>query len=187
VSFLEDDDDRRVVRRDSALVLRLHDREVQVLRWVFADLDRLIAEGADADSVTKRLFPRAYLDPTEEAAEADWQLGAHGDLVELRQSALRAVALDLDAAAPVTGREPMREVVLDPERAEQWLGVLNDARLALGTALGLTADTDLGDIEPDDPRFEPYLVYDWLTHLLGALLGAVAEPGADEEDAGEDG
>ena len=62
MSFLEDDDDdRRVTRRDSALILRLHEREVQVLQWVFADLGRVLAEGPDADAVTKRNYSRVRL------------------------------------------------------------------------------------------------------------------------------
>lgn len=183
MSFFEDhDDDLRVIRRDSALILRLHEREIQVLQWVFADLGRVLAEGSDADAVTQRLFPRAYLDPTEERAEAEWQSGSHADLVEIRRSALQVVGLDLDSAEPAPGRDAMREVVLDSERAEQWMGTLNDARLALATALGLAADTDFDALEPDDPRFEPYLVYDWLTHLLGALLDAATGPEADEDD-----
>ena len=180
-----DDDDLRVVRRDSVLVLRLHDREVEVLQWVFADLARLIGEGSGADVVTQRLFPRAYLDPTEESAESRWRSLVHGDLVEARQSALATVVLGLDAAEPAAGRDAMREVVLDDARAEQWLGILNDARLALGTALDVTAETDVDAIEPDDPRAEGYVVYDWLTHLLGALLGSMSEPD-DGEDDGDD-
>jgi hypothetical protein len=178
----EDDDDLRVVRRDSLLVLRLHEREVQVLQWVFADLGRVISEGASADPVTQRLFPHAYLDPTEERAESQWQSLVHGDLVETRRSALTAVVLGLDAAAPVTGEVAMREVVLDGAGTEQWVGILNDARLALGTALEITADTDIAGLDPDDPRFEPYVVYDWLTHLLAALLGAVSQPDNGEDD-----
>lgn len=178
----EEGDDLRVVRRDSLLVLRLHEREVEVLQWVFADLARVLGEGAAGDPVTQRLFPRAYLDPTEEQAESQWQSVVHGDLVEACRSALSAVVLGLDAAAPVAGRVTMREVVLDGAGAELWVGILNDARLALGTALEITADTDPAALDPDDPRFEPYVVYDWLTHLLAALLGAVSDP-----DNGEDG
>jgi hypothetical protein len=181
------DDDLRVVRRDSVLVLRLHEREVEVLQWVFADLARLIGEGSGADVVTQRLFPHAYLDPTEESAESNWQALVHGDLVEARQSALSAVVLGLDAAAPAAGRDAMREVVLDDAGAEQWLGILNDARLALGTALEVTADTDVDAVEPDDPRTEGYVVYDWLTHLLGALLGSVSGPDDGEEVGDNDG
>ena len=166
------DDDLRVVRRGSTLVLRLHEREVQVLQWVFADLERVLVEGTGADSATQRLFPRAYLDPTEESAESQWQSSVHGDLVELRLSALRAVSLGLEAAT-VSGPDGMREVALDEPQAEQWLGILNDARLALGAALDITADTDFDALEADDPRYEAYAVYDWLTHLLGALLSGL--------------
>jgi hypothetical protein len=174
---LPDDDDLRVARRGSTFLLRLHDREVQVLQWVFADLERLLEEGAGSDPVTQRLFPRAYLDPTEERAESEWQSLVHGDLVASRRSALAGVVLGLDAAPETAGRSGMREVALDEAGAEQWLSVLNDARLAFGTALGITADDVLEDLEPDDPRAEGYAVYDWLTHLLAALLGGMAEPG----------
>jgi hypothetical protein len=182
-----DDDDLRVVERDGALLLRLHEREVQVLQWVFADLERAVLDapvGAATgdDEVTKRLFPRAYLDPTEERAEVQWQSVAHNDLVELRLGALRTVGAGLDAAAPVTGKPGMREVVLDAARTDDWLTTLNDARLALGTALAVTADTDLDALEPDDPEFQPFVVYDWLTHLLGVLLEAAPEPEVREED-----
>ena len=145
-----DDDDLRLARRGTTLLLRLHDREVQVLQWVFADLERLLEEGSGSDAVTKRLFPRAYLDPTEEQAEAEWQSIAHGDLVETRRAALSVVPVGLGAATETAAGSGMREVALDDAQAEQWLGVLNDARLAFGTALGVTAETEVEEIEPDD-------------------------------------
>jgi hypothetical protein len=174
-----DDSDLRVARRGSTLLLRLHDREVQVLEWVFADLERLLGSDAGPDPVTERLFPRAYLDPTEENAESQWQSSVHGDLVESRRSALGIVFLGLRAAPETAPGSGMREVALDEAGAAHWLGVLNDARLAFGTALEVTAGTDLEELDPDDPRAEGYAVYDWLTHLLAALLGAISEPGAD--------
>jgi hypothetical protein len=172
-----DDGDLRVARRGSTFLLRLHEREVQVLEWVFADLERLIGEDAGPDPVTERLFPRAYLDPTEERAESQWQSLVHGDLVDSRRSALGVVFLGLRGAPETAPGSGTREVALDEAGAEQWLGVLNDARLAFGTALEVTADTDVDDLEPDDPRAEGYAVYDWLTHLLAALLGSMSEPG----------
>jgi len=175
------DDDLRVARREATLLLRLHEREIQVLQWVFADLERLLTDDTPPDPVTQRLFPRAYLDPTEEEAESQWQQVAHGDLVEVRLSALNGVIVGLEGAQPKAGAEAMREVALDDAQAEAWLGVLNDARLAFGTALGITADTDLEDLEADDPRAEGYAVYDWLTHLLAALLGALSGPDDDGE------
>ena len=178
----EEDEGPRVERRDSLLVLFLHEREVQVLQWLFADLARVVGDGTEIDAVSERLFPRAYLDPTEETAESDWQSSVHGELVEARLSALGAVGLLLDAACPAAGRPAMREVVLDDADAERWLGVLNDTRLALGTALGLTADSALDALAADDPRFEAYVVYDWLTHLLAALLDAASGAGDHDDD-----
>jgi hypothetical protein len=177
-----DDGDLRVARRGSTLLLRLHDRETQVLQWVFTDLERLLEGESASDAVTQRLFPRAYLDPTEEGAESEWQSMVHGDLVETRRSALGEVTRALGAATPTAAGSGMREVALDEAHAEQWMTVLNDARLAFGTALGVTAETDLDGIDPDDPRAEGYAVYDWLTHLLAALLGAMSEPGTGEDD-----
>src|SRR5205814_4153470 len=130
------------------------------------DLERLFGEEAGSDPVKQRLFPRAYLDPTEEIAESQWQSLVHGDLVDSRLASLRTVVLGLDAAQEAAGLDGMREVTLDGPAAEQWLAVLNDARLAFGTALGVTADADVDDLDPDDPRAEGYAVYDWLTHLL---------------------
>jgi hypothetical protein len=177
------DDDLRVARRGPTLLLRLHEREVQVLEWVLADLERLLDGGSLGDPVTERLFPRAYLDPTEESAENQWQSVVHGDLVDTRRAALGVVVVGLDATTERPGGGGMREVALDEAAAEHWLGVLNDARLAFGTALGITADSELEELEPDDPRAEGHAVYDWLTHLLAALLGAMSGPDDIDDEA----
>ncbi len=186
-----DDSELRVARRDSMILLRLHDREVQVLEWVLADLERLLEGEPAGDVVTQRLFPRAYLDPTEETAESEWQSMVHGDLVETRRAALGVVVAGLGSATRPVGGETaadtgLCEIALDAATAEQWLGVLNDARLAFGTALGVTADTDAEEIDPADPRAEGYAVYDWLTHLVAALLGGLA-PDDDDIDLFADG
>ena len=47
----------------------------------------MLADGSSVDAVTQRLFPRAYLDPTEEEAESQWQELVHDDLVEARLDA----------------------------------------------------------------------------------------------------
>jgi hypothetical protein len=181
-----DDDDLRVAKRGSTFLLRLHDREVQVLEWVFADLERLLAGESASDSVTQRLFPRAYLDPTEESAESEWQAMVHGDLVDTRRSALAVVVTGLRSATRLGSQETdtdsaLREITLDAAAVEQWMSILNDARLAFGTALGVTAETDVDAIDPDDPRAEGYAVYDWLTHLLAALLDAMTPDDGDRD------
>jgi hypothetical protein len=161
---------RTVDRRDGFVVLTLHEREVQVLQWVFSDLGRMLTDGSSINAVTQRLYPRAYLDPTEEEAENQWQDLVHDDLVESRLTAMTEVVRGLDAAAPVPEYDGAREVLLDVEQAEQWIRVLNDARLAVGTALEVTPEWDLDRIDPADPKFELHALYAWMTQLLGALL-----------------
>src|SRR5689334_16429866 len=124
-----------VDRRGGSIVLTLHPNEVQVLQWVFSDLGRMLSDGAEVDAVTQRLFPRAYLDPTEEDAEAQWQDMVHDDLVDTRMTAMTDVVRTLDNATAIGGRVEARELVLDDDQASHWMTVLNDARLAVGTAL----------------------------------------------------
>jgi len=161
---------RTVDRRAGFVVLTLHEREVQVLQWVLSDLGRMLTDGSSTDAVTQRLYPRAYLDPTEEEAERQWQDLVHDDLVESRLAAMTEVVRGLDAATPVPDYAGAREVLLDHDQAEQWIRVLNDARLAVGTALEVTPEWDLDHIDPSDPNFELHALYAWMTQLLGALL-----------------
>jgi hypothetical protein len=59
--------------------------------------------------------------------------------------------------------------------------VLNDARLALGTAIDVTEDLEPDDIAPDDPRYRPLQVYSLLTWFFGELVDVVAEGLPDGE------
>jgi len=165
---------RTVDRRGGLVVLTLHERELQVLQWVFSDLGRMLSDGSSVDAVSRRLFPRAYLDPTEEEAEAEWQSVVHDDLVESRLGAMTDVVRSLDNAVAVEGEKGAREVLLDDEQAAHWMGVLNDARLAVGTALDVTAEWDFDALDPSDPSYELHALYAWMTELLGALLGVIA-------------
>jgi hypothetical protein len=161
-----------VDRRHGVVVLTLHEREMQVLQWVFSDLGRMLSDGSTVDVVTQRLFPRAYLDPTEEAAEAQWQELVHDDIVESRLTAMTEVVRSLDSAVPVRATRGVRELTLDDALIAHWIGVLNDARLAVGTAVNVTAEWDFDAIDPDAPSYELHALYAWMTELLGALLAA---------------
>ena len=163
-----------VSRRGGAVVLTLLPAEVQVLHWVFGDLGRMLAGESGNDAVNQRLFPRAYLDPTAEESEAQWQDMVHDELVEARLAALAGVVQSLDGAVDLPGRDAAREIALDPEQTERWMTVLNDARLAVGTALDVTPEWDFDELDRDDPNFELHAVYAWMTELLSALLGAIA-------------
>ncbi|HET9771258.1 MAG TPA: DUF2017 family protein [Acidimicrobiia bacterium] len=150
--------------------------EAAVLTRLCEELTSLLAadgpgpdekEGEPPDPVLERLFPRAYLDPTEEEAEAEWQRLAHGDLVDGRRRVLAVVEGTLAGATVRKGRF---ELTLTEEQAEAWLAVINDARLALGTRLDVTEDLDLSGLDPDDPDTAPFAVYWWLGMLEERLI-----------------
>jgi hypothetical protein len=120
-----------------------------------------------SDPVLERLFPRAYLDPTEEEAESEWQRFVHDDLVDGRRQAVQTVERSLAGAVSRRGRF---ELSLDEAQAQAWLAVINDSRLALGTRLEVTEDMDLSRLDPDDPDTAPYAVYWWLGVLEERLV-----------------
>jgi len=161
------------VRRDRAgrIVLRFEPIEIETLIDVVAELRAVIEAGVRDDPVSRRLYPRAYLDPTEEASEAQWQALVQPDLMRERLDALTTVTATLTDAAPT--RRGSLEIVLSQASQAQWLGVLNDARLAHGTALDLTEETELDDFDSDDPRRGRFLLYAALTALQGELVDAL--------------
>jgi hypothetical protein len=177
-------------QRDGGLLVSLDPTEVALLQQLVAELSGLFAGQAGCSGqvgsagqgeeplhetdqrVLERLFPRAYLDPTEEQAEAEWQRLVHDDLLTGRRKALEVVRVKLDDTESRKGR---LEVSITAAEAEAFLAVINDSRLALGTRLGVTEDLDLSGLDPDDPDTGPYAIYWWLgmleEHLVEALLG----------------
>jgi hypothetical protein len=164
---------RRFARRGEAIVVSLSEAECELLSgWVAAQL-RTVYESDDSDDQAhQRLFPVAYLDPTEEDAESEWQELVHPELLRSRLDALARVVGAVDAAE--AGRRGAKTVTLGPDDVPALLGVLNDARLALGTVLGVTDDTELGPVD-DDPTSQAEMIYLWLTHLEGELVDALLE------------
>lgn len=161
--------------RQGGLDVVLEAGEAAVLTRLCEEMTTLLSGGDDSkessDPVLERLFPRAYLDPTEEAAEADWQRLVHDDLLDGRRKALASVEGTLAGATVRRGRF---ELGLNDEQAQDWLAVLNDARLALGTRLQVTEDLDLSGLDPNDPDTAPYAVYWWLGVLEERLIDALS-------------
>ena len=159
---------RRFARRRGGIVDATFERgELELLEGLPEQLRTLY--GADDDDPARaRLFPRAYLDPTEEQAEAEWRELVHPGLLEARLDALSTLETTIAAAEP-TKRDRL-VVHLSAEEANAWLSVLNDARLALGSRLGVTDDTDLATVDPSDPDAPTLAAYGWLTYLEGELV-----------------
>jgi hypothetical protein len=155
--------------RDGSVELTLDADEAALLREIPVQL-RFLYDAPTGDPARARLFPRAYLDPTEERAEQEWEALAHAELLRDRLDALEQVLAVLDRAE-TKGRKV--RVGLTSEEVGVWLAVLNDARLAFGTRLGITDDTDVYRIAPDDPARLEKAAYAWLTGLQGELVEAM--------------
>jgi hypothetical protein len=179
--------------RRGEVVARLRPEELALLRGLPSELRPLVdkpvaADDADVtpadpadtppgepvesidDAVRRRLFPLAYLDPTEEDAENDWQRMVHPELVRSKLEALSLLAATLERASETRGRA---EIVLSAPETEAWLGALNDARLALGVALKVTEDLDVDAMTRDDASAAGFEMYSWLTGLQGELVDAL--------------
>jgi hypothetical protein len=153
--------------------------EVELLRQIPAEL-QAIYEGTDPDPARERLFPRPYLDPTEEEAEEQWNALVVPELLRERLEGLNAVLATLDGGNVIrtTSDREQTEVVLGPEELNLWLGVLNDARLTLGSRLEITDDTnhrEQWELAPDDPETPARAAYLWLTTLQELLVETMME------------
>jgi len=148
--------------------------EVRVLRKVAGEVVGLLTDGMDhSDPVVARLFPDIY--PDRPADSAEFRQYTEGELKTGKIDQAGAIL----AALPDEGEG---EVRLDVEAAEAWLRAINDARLAMGTRLGIRADTDLGDEldkavlqDPGSSRVFQLSVYAYLGYLQESLLNALPE------------
>ncbi|MFM7270821.1 MAG: DUF2017 family protein [Actinomycetes bacterium] len=161
--------DYRFEEPDTELALRLSDAEVAAL----ADLARSTRIVLDAplppagdEAVRDRLFPRAYLDPTEDAAELAFQAAVHADLASGRIAAIDDLLADLERAERVRGGV---RVLLDATRTGRWVGAINDLRLTLGTRIGV-ADDDPDPTGPIAADAGDVGCYHWLTGLQDGLI-----------------
>ncbi|MCJ7672887.1 MAG: DUF2017 domain-containing protein [Acidimicrobiia bacterium] len=159
---------RRFTRKGSVIRCTLSEPERELLRELPDQLRSLYASDDPDDAVTARLFPRAYLDPTEEAAEQEWIALVRPELLRSKLAALELVVAALESASP--NRRGRLVVNLSDDDVAAFLGVLNDARLALGTTIGVTDDLDLSELDPSDPESAAYAAYGWLTYLEGELV-----------------
>ncbi|MEV6765302.1 DUF2017 domain-containing protein [Streptomyces sp. NPDC051105] len=151
-------------------------------------LAELFAEGpseAPTDPVLRRFFPDAYSDPerlpdsSQEAEErqahsAEFRRYTENDLRAGKRESALAVIRSLDALAPVGEGGAVLE--LAPEESRQWLGALNDLRLAIGSRLDITDedDTDLLYRLPDEDERKPMVMaYLWLGGLQETLVATL--------------
>lgn len=154
---------------DRGIEARLQGGEVDLLASLPEQLRELLRQREGR--VHDRLFPRAYLDPTEEEAEDQWQRLVHDELLETRLAALDVLEESLERSEE--DRAGRRRVLLGEDEALAWLGAVNDARLGLGAMLEVTEDLGLGSVPAGDARRPGLQLYQWLTWLQGELIEAM--------------
>jgi hypothetical protein len=153
----------------------LDEVEIGLLRTLFADLSDALRGMGDDDPVRQRMFPAGYRDDPEAAGE--YRDLTESALLEQRQARIAQATAELPHTAG--------EITLDPDAATRWLTVVNDLRLAIGTRIGIDADTPVDDdlvgaAGPDDApdvaaERAAKAVYVWLTALLDRLVEAVTD------------
>jgi len=159
-------------------------------------LASLFAEGPSeppSDPALARLFPDAYgpgpagrregengesaEDEEERRASAEFRRYTEKDLRARKREDGLAVVRALDALTPDPasrrGGAGGAVLTLKPEESRQWLGALNDLRLAIGARLEVTDDDDSSELYhlPDsDPRKPMVMAYLWLGGLQETLI-----------------
>lgn len=151
--------------RRGEIVARLEPAEATILGLLLDQLELLLAADADdvaGDAVFTRLLPDGH--------RADPEIAA--DYRELTEASLRSGKADDLATMRATLPADGGEVRLDADQAGSWLRGTNDLRLALGTRLEITEDSEPPD-EITGEEDQQLAVYYWLTALQGSLVDAL--------------
>lgn len=151
-------------RRRGGLDLRLGEAEAEILAQVLRELRGQIAM-EDRPVHLRRLFPEAY--PDDVLAQTEFASYTHDDLTTAKLSAMDAVDR---AIARGRVKRGVWVTTLDDEETGALLGALNDARLALGTRLDVTEESEEQPIDESSPEALAMGVYQWLGWLESLLV-----------------
>ena len=147
--------------RGGRFALRITGAERDVLRSLPAQLRQLMTgQDAGANPDLRRLFPTAYPDDPDKAAEYDAMV--RDDLVAERLAAIDVMERTIDSDR------------LSEEELLAWLSSINDLRLVLGTRLDVAEDLSELDVTPDDPRAESLALYAYLSILEEDAVAALS-------------
>ncbi len=130
------------------------------------------------DPVLARLFPTAYANDDDAAAE--FRRFTEGMLRDGKSRAAAAIIDGLEEAGlpPQLTEDGLHiDVELDEETAEVWLRSFTDIRLALGVRLGVEeGDEDYwASLDDDNPEGQAHDIYEWMGYLQETLVEALSE------------
>jgi hypothetical protein len=128
---------------------------------------------APEDPVLARLFPSAY--PDDDEAAADFRRFTESTLRNGKAAAAAGVidALEEAGLPPEPEDGLFIDVELDEPATMAWLRAFTDMRLAIATRLGIEDDDDNERWEAlpeDDPRGQVHEIYQWLGFLQETLV-----------------
>ena len=184
---------------DDSYILELSESQKEVLINLSGQLIEILAERVDApssdplvaminitgndsppeDEVLLRLLPNAYADPVD---ASEFRRYTESDLRSKKRQhamAIRSQLMEMDS----------ENVVLDAVGAADWLGGINDIRLALGVRLEIDENSheQLDLLNPTDPMHAVFAVYSWLGWLQESLIVALMQESSMETEGAEDG
>jgi hypothetical protein len=128
------------------------------------------------DPVLARLFPTAY--PDDQEAAAEFRRFTEGTLRDGKAAGATTVIDELEEAglpAELGEDKVVIDVELDRSSAEVWLKTLTDLRLALATRLEVQQDDEAfwAALPDDDPRSQAHDIYEWIGALQETLVDAL--------------
>ena len=130
------------------------------------------------DPVLARLFPTAY--PQDEEAAAEFRRFTEGSLRDGKAAAAYTVIDGLEEAglpAQLTEEGLMIDVELEEPAAETWMRCFTDLRLALATRLGVEEGDEAfwHGLPDEDPRAQAHDIYEWVGYLQETLVDALSQ------------
>lgn len=149
-----------VRRRNGEVDVTLTQVEADLIRSVVDQMAQVLELPPEG-----RLFPPAYKDDPE--AQAEYARLMTAELAEGKRRAIRSVQSTL---ARRKAKRDAWSARLSAEEADDWLAVLNDARLTLGTRLDVTDDSYERDIDPSDPDAAAHEVFRYLGYVEESLV-----------------
>lgn len=172
---------------DNAFVVEFSESEREVLINLVEQIIELLSERSDnhvddplaamvgitthdsppEDEVLLRLLPNAYADQVDAA-----------EFRRYTESTLRAKKYAHSLSMRITLKSAIDGIIeVDHDGANDWLGAMNDIRLALGVRLKVeqTSHEELELLAPDDPMRGVYAVYSWLGWLQESLIVALMD------------
>ena len=145
-------------KKDGTYRVDLTTEARELLHLAAASLKSLLDDGDPAtDPAIARLYPAAH--PDDPLENLEFERVAHDQLASGRAEDLATLEATADAAE------------LSADEILAWMRVANDLRLVLGVRLDITEDYEPAG--PVDPDASLYLLYDFLTWLVGTIVETV--------------